>query len=88
MDDDDDAERRYALDEAKLGRAVREVREERGLTDRELADSIRGISLKGIRAIEAGEYKALTYERMVRLARGLGVEVGTLVRRSEGLSAG
>jgi len=84
---DDDTKRRYAQDEAKLGRVVRELREERGLTDRELADSIRGISLKGIRAIEAGEYKALTYERMVRLARALGVELGTLFRRSEGLSA-
>jgi transcriptional regulator with XRE-family HTH domain len=85
--DDDDTTRRYAQDEAKLGRAVRELREERGLTDRELADSIRGISLKGIRAIEVGEYKALTYERMVRLARALGVELGALFRRSEGLSA-
>ncbi len=75
-----------AQDEAKLGRAVRELREERGLTDRELADSIRGISLKGIRAIEAGECKALTYERMVRLACALGVELGALFRRSEGLS--
>jgi transcriptional regulator with XRE-family HTH domain len=84
---DDDTNRRDAQDEAKLGRAVRELREERGLTDRELADSIRGISLKGIRSIEAGAYKALTYERIVRLARALHVELGVLFRRAEGLSA-
>jgi transcriptional regulator with XRE-family HTH domain len=85
--DDDATKCRHAQDEAKLGRAVRELRKERGLTDRELADSIRGISLKGIRAIEAGEYRALTYERMVRLARALGIELGALFRRAEGRSA-
>jgi len=37
------------------GRAFREARERSGLNEREVAEAVRGISLAGVRAIEAGE---------------------------------
>lgn len=55
---DDDTSRAHARELAKLGRAVREVREERGLSERELADAVSGISLAGLRAIEAAQQSA------------------------------
>lgn len=80
MDDD----RRLFL--AKLGRAIREVREQRGLSQRELADAVPGLSLAGIRTLEAGK-RNLDFERYIRLACALGVEPGSLIVRAEGLSA-
>jgi ribosome-binding protein aMBF1 (putative translation factor) len=50
MDDD----KRHAQELAKLGRAIREARERRDLSEREIADAVRGVSLTGVRAIEAG----------------------------------
>jgi hypothetical protein len=38
MDDD----KRHAQELAKLGRAIREARERRGLSEREVADAVRG----------------------------------------------
>lgn len=67
---------------ARLGQAIREVREQQGLSERELADAVRGISLAGIRALEAGK-RNLDHERFVRLAHALGVEPGSLVVRAE-----
>lgn len=67
---------------ARLGRAIREVREEQGLSERELADAVPGISLAGIRALEAGK-RNLDYERHIRLARALGTTPGSLVVRAE-----
>lgn len=73
---DDDA--RYAQELAKLGRAIREAREQRDLGERQVADAVRGVSLVGARAIEAGERPRLNYAEIVRLARVLGVAPGSL----------
>jgi hypothetical protein len=48
---DDDASRAHTRERTKIGRAVREVREERGVSEREVADAVRGISRAGLRAI-------------------------------------
>lgn len=72
---------------AKLGRAIREARERRGLSERELADAVRDVSLAGVRAIEAGERPRLNHVEIARLARALGVEPGSLFVRAESLSA-
>lgn len=82
----DDHGQTYARQLAKLGRAVREAREQRGLSQRELADTIRGISPAGIRAIEAGRCD-IDYERLLRLADALDVQLSTLARRAGTLSA-
>jgi transcriptional regulator with XRE-family HTH domain len=82
-----DEEKRYAQELAKLGRAIREARERRGLSEREVADAVRGVSRDGVRAIEAGERPRLNYAEIIRLARALGVEPGSLFVRAESLSA-
>jgi transcriptional regulator with XRE-family HTH domain len=85
---DDDTSREHAREMAKLGRAVRALREERGLSEREAADAVRGISLAGLRAEEAGTAKrSLDYARLICLARALGVEPGGLIRRADSLEA-
>jgi hypothetical protein len=48
---------------------------------------VRGVSLAALRAIEAGERPRLNYAEIVRLARVLGVERGSLFVRAESLSA-
>ncbi len=48
---------------ANLGRAFREAREGAGLSEREVADGVRGILLAGVCAIEAGELLASTTSR-------------------------
>lgn len=84
----DDTSRAHAQELAKLGRAVREVREERGLSEHEVADAVRGISLAGLRAIEAGAPKrSLDYARLLRLADVLGIGRSALVRRAYSLDA-
>jgi transcriptional regulator with XRE-family HTH domain len=65
MDDD----KRHAQELAKLGRAIRETRERRGLSEREVADAVRGVSLAGVRAIEAGERPRLNYAEIILLSR-------------------
>jgi transcriptional regulator with XRE-family HTH domain len=82
MDDD----KQHAKELVNIGRAFREAREQRGLSQREVADAVRGISLDGIRKIEAGK-RDLDYARFVRLARALGVERSTIVLRADSLSA-
>jgi len=85
---DDDTSRAHARERTKVGRAIREVREERGLSEREVADAVRGISLAGLRAIEAGNARrSLDYARLIRLARALGIEPGALMRRADSLDA-
>lgn len=71
---------------AKLGCAIREAREQRGLSERELADAIRGISPAGIRAVEAGKCD-IDYERLTRLADALGVKLSTIILRANSLGA-
>jgi transcriptional regulator with XRE-family HTH domain len=84
MNDDDT---QHAQELAKLGRAIREAREQRGLSERQVADAVCGVSLAGVRAIEAGERPRLNYAEIVRLARALGVAPGSLFVRAKGLSA-
>jgi len=85
--DDDDTSRAHKQELTKLGRAFREAREQRGLSEREAADAVRGISLDGIRKIEAGERPSLNYAQLIRLSRALGVEPTAIVVRAESLAA-
>ena len=84
--DDDETCRAHKQELANLGRAYREARERSGLSEREVADAVPGVSLTGVRAIEAGERPSLNYEQMIRLARVLGVEPSAIVVRAESLS--
>lgn len=84
---DDDERRAHKQDLAKIGRAFREARERSGLSEREVADAVRGVSLAGVSAIEAGERPSLNYEQMIRVAHALGVEPSAIIGRAEGLAA-
>jgi transcriptional regulator with XRE-family HTH domain len=85
---DDDTSRAHTREQAKLGRAIREAREEHGLSQRDLADAVRGISLAGLRTIEAGTtIRSLDYARLIGLARALGVKPGALILRADSLHA-
>lgn len=84
---DDDATRAHKQELAKLGRAFREARERSGLSEREVADAVRGISLDGIRKIEAGERPSFNYGQIIRLARALGVGPTAIMVRAESLDA-
>jgi len=72
---------------ANIGRASREARERSGLSEREVADAAGGISLAGVRAIEAGEHPSLNYEQIIRPARVLGVEPSEIMLRAESFDA-
>ena len=85
--DDDDKRRARKRELANLGRAFREAREQSGLSEREVADAVRGVSLAGVRAIEAGERPSFNYEQIIRMARVLGVEPSTIIGRAESLEA-
>jgi len=85
--DDDDTQRAHKRELAKLGRAFREARERSGLSEREVADAVRGISLAGVRAIEAGERPSFNYAQIIRLSRALGVESTAIMVRAESLAA-
>jgi transcriptional regulator with XRE-family HTH domain len=69
---------------ARLGAAVRKLREERGLSQHELAVAA-GVGERRIAALEAGRLDP-DYVLLVRLAKALGVRAGALVIRAEGLS--
>jgi transcriptional regulator with XRE-family HTH domain len=84
---DDDECRAHKQELASLGHAFREARERSGLSEREVADAVPGVSLAGVRAIEAGERPSINYEQIIRLARVLRVEPSAIVARSENLSA-
>jgi transcriptional regulator with XRE-family HTH domain len=85
--DDHDTSRTRDPELAKLGRAVHEARVQRRLSEREVADAVRGVSLAGVRAIEAGKRPRLNYAETIRLTRALGVKPGSLFVRAESLSA-
>jgi transcriptional regulator with XRE-family HTH domain len=62
-----------------LGRAVRQLRKEQGLTQTELADRIGGgMSQAYISAIERGKLERPTLEKLQDIARGLGVSYNRL----------
>lgn len=67
---------------ARLGIAVRALREERRLTRRELAAAA-GVGERRIQALEAGRLDP-DYVLLVRVAKALGVRAGALVLRAEG----
>jgi transcriptional regulator with XRE-family HTH domain len=68
-----------------LGRAIREVRGERGMGVAQLAAAA-GVDLRRIAALEAGRANP-AYELLLALARALGVPAWELVVRAEALSA-
>ena len=67
---------------ARLGAAVRQLREERGLSQHELAVAAR-VGERRIGALEAGRLDP-DYVLLVRLAKALGVRPSALVLRAEG----
>jgi transcriptional regulator with XRE-family HTH domain len=68
-----------------LGRAVREIRGERGMGVAQLAAAA-GVDLRHIAALEAGRLNP-AYELLLALAEALGVPASELVVRAEALSA-
>jgi DNA-binding XRE family transcriptional regulator len=68
----------------RLGRAIREIREERDTTAAGLAAAM-DVELAQIRALEAGRVDP-TYELLLALAEGLGVRPSAFVIRAEALA--
>lgn len=68
-------------DLAKLGRALRELRELQGLSDHDLAVAT-GITPEDMRALEAGELDP-DYELLISLAYRLGVSPALLIIRAQ-----
>ena len=68
-----------------LGRAIKLVRDQRGMSADELATSS-GILRERIDALEAGRLDP-TYELLVKIADGLGTQPSTLVTLAERLRA-
>jgi transcriptional regulator with XRE-family HTH domain len=68
-----------------LGRAVREIRGERGMGVAQLAAAA-GVDLRQIAALEVGRLNP-AYELLLALAEALGVPASELVVRAEALSA-
>jgi transcriptional regulator with XRE-family HTH domain len=66
-----------------LGRAIRQLREQRGVSASELA-AASGFERQQISAVEAGRLDP-TYDLLIALADGLGVALSALVRRAEEL---
>jgi transcriptional regulator with XRE-family HTH domain len=69
-----------------LGRAVAEIREERGVAAERLA-AVTGVALARIQALESGHLDP-SYELLLELAEGLGVRASAFVIRAEALAAG
>jgi transcriptional regulator with XRE-family HTH domain len=68
---------------ARLGQAVRELREQHGLSRSELAATV-GVGERRIHALEDGRLDP-DYVLLVRLAKALGVRPGALLLRAEAL---
>ncbi|MFZ1816235.1 MAG: XRE family transcriptional regulator [Rhizobiaceae bacterium] len=78
---------RKAASELELGERVRQIRQARNWTLKELADRT-GLAISTISKMERGEI-SLTYDRFMRLAQGLGMDVGELFEPgAEGFSHG
>jgi transcriptional regulator with XRE-family HTH domain len=69
---------------ALLGSVVRELREERHVSQVELAVTV-GVERRRLDALESGRLDP-DYVLLVRLAKALGVGAGALVVRAEGLA--
>ena len=73
--------------QTSLGRRVREMRKARGWTLADLSERT-GLALSTISKMERGEI-SLTYDRFMRLAQGLGLDVGELFDpKSKGFKGG
>ena len=72
-------------DQRALGRAVRAIREERGLSQVQLAE-VTGFIQAWVSHIERGQRNP-SWNNVVRLAEGLGVSVSELAARAEGCAA-
>jgi transcriptional regulator with XRE-family HTH domain len=70
-----------------LGRAVRELRQARRLSQEELGNLSDGMDRTYVGGIERGE-KNPTYESLRRLCQGLGVRSSELLARAELLERG
>lgn len=70
-----------APEAAALGRAVRAIRDERGLSQVQLADAT-GFIQAWISHVERGKRNP-SWNNVVRLAEGLGVSVSELATRAE-----
>lgn len=68
---------------ARLGQAIRELREQRGLSQSELGATV-GVGGRRIQALEDGRFDP-DYVLLVRLAKALGVRPGALLLRAEAL---
>lgn len=66
-----------------LGKAIREVREQQGISTRELAAAT-GVARARIEALEDGRLDP-DYELLIVLADGVGVRVSVFVVRAEAL---
>jgi XRE family transcriptional regulator, regulator of sulfur utilization len=66
-----------------LGRAVKLMREQRGMSADELADAS-GVLRERIGAVEAGQLDP-TYELLLKIADGLGIQPSALVTLAEQL---
>jgi transcriptional regulator with XRE-family HTH domain len=64
-----------------FGRAVREVRVERGFAQEEAAARV-GLDRSYFGAIERGEYN-VSYLTVLKIARGFGIHPGELMERAE-----
>jgi transcriptional regulator with XRE-family HTH domain len=67
-----------------LGRAIREIRQERGASAEDLATAA-DVALAQIRALEAGDVDP-TYELLLALGEALGVRPSAFVTRAEALA--
>jgi len=72
-------------DQPALGAAVRAVREDKGISQVQLAAAT-GLVQSWISETERGRRNP-SWSNVVRLARGLGVTVGELVTRAEALAS-
>jgi transcriptional regulator with XRE-family HTH domain len=63
-----------------LGRAIREVRVERGFVQEEFAARVK-LDRSYFGAIERGEYN-VSYLTVLKIARGLGIHPGELMERA------
>lgn len=68
-----------------LGKAIAQIRAERGLSVGELAAAT-GVEIARVQALEAGQLDP-DYELQLALAEGLGVQPSALVIRAEELQA-
>jgi transcriptional regulator with XRE-family HTH domain len=69
------------LDLLVLGKAIRALREERGISPDDLGD-VAGVDAHSLDDLENGRLDP-RYDLLVRLAQGIGVEPHVIVRRAE-----